>query len=121
VEWVSDGEVIYKEDWAEASTTDWGKVSFNIDDHSQATFEKNVSDLTISRLMVLLSPRAGLRNCQKHSWLSKPVDMTIHWKALGKHFPMVPLVVRFSFRGINAFSVYFPHETSVLKELTLWN
>jgi hypothetical protein len=38
--------------------------------------------------------------------LSNPTDMTIHYKALGKHFSMVPLVVRFSFRGINAFSVF---------------
>jgi hypothetical protein len=44
--------------------------------------------------------------------------MTIHWKALGKHFLMVPLVVRFSFRGINAFSVFASENLSVLIELT---
>jgi hypothetical protein len=42
--------------------------------------------------------------------LSKPTDMTIHWnfKALEEHFPMGPLVFRFShFRGENALSEFF--------------
>jgi hypothetical protein len=38
--------------------------------------------------------------------LSKPTDMTIHWKALGKDFLMVPLPVLLRFRGKNAFSVF---------------
>jgi hypothetical protein len=33
--------------------------------------------------------------------------MTIHWKALEKHFMMVPLIIRFDFQGENAFSEYF--------------
>jgi hypothetical protein len=48
----------------------------------------------------LLSPRAGHRNYPKHLRLSKPIDMTIHWKALEEHSLMVPLVFRFNhFRG----------------------
>jgi hypothetical protein len=36
--------------------------------------------------------------------LSKPTDMTIHWKALGENFLMPPLVFRFNhFWGENAF------------------
>jgi hypothetical protein len=46
-----------------------------------------------------LSPRVAHRNLQKYSWLSKPTDMTIQWKALENHFLMVPLVFR-----INSFS-----------------
>jgi hypothetical protein len=40
--------------------------------------------------------------------LSKPTDMTIHWKALEKHFLMVPLVFRFNhFWKNNHFSEFF--------------
>jgi hypothetical protein len=38
----------------------------------------------------------GHRNSPKHLRLSKPTDMTIHWKALEEHFLMVPLVFRFN-------------------------
>jgi hypothetical protein len=54
------------------------------------------------------------RNCPKNLRLSKPTDMTIHWKDLEEHFLMVALVFRFNhFRGENAFSVFF------LKNLSL--
>jgi hypothetical protein len=45
---------------------------------------------------------------QKNLRLSKPTDMTIHWKALREHFLMVPLAFRFNqFQGENAFSEFF--------------
>jgi hypothetical protein len=31
--------------------------------------------------------------------LSKPIDMTIHWKALEEHFLRIPLVFGFKFGG----------------------
>jgi hypothetical protein len=37
----------------------------------------------------LPSPRVGHRNFPKYFRLSKPTDMTIHWKALEEHFLMV--------------------------------
>jgi hypothetical protein len=39
--------------------------------------------------------------------MSKPTDMTIHWKGLEEYFLMVPLVFRFNhIRVKNAFSVF---------------
>jgi hypothetical protein len=35
-------------------------------------------------------------NCPNNLRLLEPTDMTIHWKALGKHFLMVPLVFQFN-------------------------
>jgi hypothetical protein len=32
------------------------------------------------------------RNYPKNLRLAKPAEMTIHWKALEQHFPMMPLV-----------------------------
>jgi hypothetical protein len=53
-----------------------------------------------------MTGRAGHRNCPKKLILSKPTDMTIHWKAHEEHFLMVPLVSRFNqFRVQNSFSV----------------
>jgi hypothetical protein len=50
----------------------------------------------------------GHINCPKKGRLSKPTDMTIHWKALEEHFLMVPLVFRFNnFQVKNAFSEFF--------------
>jgi hypothetical protein len=40
--------------------------------------------------------------------LSKPTDMTIHWKALEEHFLMVPLVFM-----ENAFSEFFSKKSRV--------
>jgi hypothetical protein len=61
-----------------------------------------------NKLFLLVGrPWAGHRNCPKNLRLSKATDMTIHWKALGKHFQMVPFVSRFNqFSGENAFSVF---------------
>jgi hypothetical protein len=62
--------------------------------------------------------RAGHRNWPKTLRLSKPTDMTIHWKGLGKHFLMVPLVVRFNqFSGEKSIFSIFLIKSSVLKEL----
>jgi hypothetical protein len=48
---------------------------------------------------------------QKNVRLSKPTDVTIHWKALEEHFLMVPFKVFDSsfnhFGGKNAFSEFF--------------
>jgi hypothetical protein len=42
----------------------------------------------------------------KKSSLSKPTDMTIHWKALEEHFLMNPAIsIVFPFMGRNAFSL----------------
>jgi hypothetical protein len=38
--------------------------------------------------------------------LSKPNSMTIHRKALEKHFRMVPLIFRFKYFWVNAFSEF---------------
>jgi hypothetical protein len=44
-----------------------------------------------------LASRAGHRNWPtKHLRLSKPTNMTIHWKALKEHFLVVPLFFRFN-------------------------
>jgi hypothetical protein len=67
-----------------------------------------------------LSPRAGRRfgNWPKNARLSEPINMTIHWKALEEHFPLVPLEFSFNhFRGQNAFSEFFLQKTSVLNSL----
>jgi hypothetical protein len=45
------------------------------------------------------SPRAAHTNCQYILRLSKPTDMTIHWKTLEAHFLMVPLVFDSTFYG----------------------
>jgi hypothetical protein len=51
--------------------------------------------------------------------MSKPTDVTIHWKALEKHFLMVPLVFKFNhFRGKINF-LNFSQKTSVLKEFQM--
>jgi hypothetical protein len=44
----------------------------------------------------LLSLRLEHRNCQQNLRLSKHTDVTIHWKAIQKHFLMVRLVFRFT-------------------------
>jgi hypothetical protein len=46
---------------------------------------------------------------QKYLRLSKPINMTIHWKALDEHFLMVPFIL-----GGNAFSEFSP-KTSALR------
>jgi hypothetical protein len=65
---------------------------------------------TTLTLYTLLSPRAGHRNCPKNLGLSKPTDLTIHWKALDEHLLTVhvPLVFHFNhFWMQNAFSEFF--------------
>jgi hypothetical protein len=54
--------------------------------------------------------------------MSKPSDMTIHWKALEEHFLMVPLVfLDNDFREKNAFSEIFSKNLiSIVKELIIW-
>jgi hypothetical protein len=37
--------------------------------------------------------RAGHRNCPEKLRLSERTDMTIRWKALEEHFPMIPFVL----------------------------
>jgi hypothetical protein len=50
---------------------------------------------------------------QKNLRLSKPTDMTIHWKGVEEHFLMVPLVFRFiRFWGEKAFSEFFSNNLS---------
>jgi hypothetical protein len=67
----------------------------------------------------LLSPTGGHRNCPKKERLLKHTDMTIHWKALEKHFLMVPLVFRFDFRGKKCIFWFFflIKNPSILKAL----
>jgi hypothetical protein len=56
---------------------------------------------------------------QNNERLSKPTDMTIHWKAL-EHFLMVPFDFQFkNWGGEVHFWIFFLHKTSGLKELGL--
>jgi hypothetical protein len=41
--------------------------------------------------------KGGTQKLPKKSRMSKPTDMTIHWKALEEHILMVPFVFRFNF------------------------
>jgi hypothetical protein len=43
----------------------------------------------IERPMVTSATKGGTQKFPKKLRLSKPTDMTIHWKALGEHFLMV--------------------------------
>jgi mannitol-1-phosphate/altronate dehydrogenase len=66
--------------------------------------------------MVTSVTKGGTQKMPKEFRLSKPTDMTIHWKALEEHFLMVALIFRFNqFRGENVFS----QEASVLEELNI--
>jgi hypothetical protein len=51
--------------------------------------------LTAQGLMATSLTKGATEIEQNILRLSKPTDMTIHWKGLGKHFLMVPSVVRF--------------------------
>jgi ABC-type uncharacterized transport system permease subunit len=57
---------------------------------------------------------------QNNLRLLKRTDMTIHWKALGKHFMMVPLVVRFiQFLGNKCiFCIFLKKPQSLKTELS---
>jgi hypothetical protein len=62
---------------------------------------------------VVVPPRGGTQKLHKQFKISKPTDMTIYWKALQKHFLMVPLFFRFiHFRGKDPFSEVFSKNLS---------
>jgi hypothetical protein len=65
-----------------------------------------------------LSPRVGHKHLPpKYLRMSKPTDMTIHWKALDEHFMMLTLVFRFNHFWGEMHFLTFSQKTSVLKEL----
>jgi hypothetical protein len=96
----------------------------NYDTGKSSQLSDNGRHKTVKDRWRLQSPRAGHRNCPKNLRLSKPTDMTIHWKALEEYSLMVPLVFRFNhFWGENAFYDFFSlSKSSVLEhveELTI--
>jgi hypothetical protein len=61
--------------------------------------------------------KGGTQKCPKQLRLSKPTDMTIHWKFFEDHFLMVPFfdptIFRSNhFQGANAFSEFFSKNLS---------
>jgi hypothetical protein len=73
---------------------------------------KHCHGLSVFKTDATSVTKSGTQKLPQIVRLLKHTDMTIHWKALEEHFPMVPTIFRERIHFLN-----FPQTTSVLLHL----